>query len=231
MAKYLITGGWGRLGAALRASLDAVVPTSKEMDILDKEKVEFYVSHFSVDAILHLAAVSDSVLAAKDTKKSYAINVQGTANVAEVAKKHGKKLIYISTDYVFPGTIGNYKETDEPSPVNWYGFTKYAGELEIQNRTDNHLIIRTAFRPALWPFPSAYGDVYTSADYIDVIASEILRALALGLTGTIHIGTPKKTLFELARRRNPAIVSESSPAGFPKRKDLNIEKWERFKRK
>lgn len=227
---YLVTGGHGKLGSALCPLIEAVVPTRTEMNILEKERVDFYATHFPVDAILHLAAVSDTVLAEKDTHASYAINVRGTANVAEVAKKHGKKIIYISTDYVFPGTTGDYRETDEPSPSNWYGFTKYAGELEIRERTDNFLIIRTAFRPSVWPFKSAYGDVYTSADYVDVIAGEIAKALMLDITGILHIGTAKKTLFELAGRRNPAIVSESSPVGFPKRKDLHIEKWERLKR-
>ncbi len=70
----------------------------------------------------------------------------------------------------------------------------------------------------------------SSADYADVIAKEILLALSLNLTGVIHIGTAPKTLFELARRRNPDIVPESAPAHFPKRKDFSLKKWEEIKK-
>lgn len=230
MQNYLITGGWGTLGGELRDNLLASVPTKTEMNILDSTRLEQYVTKENVDAILHLAAISDSAAAAKDTRCSYEVNVHGTANIAEAAKKFNKKIIYISTDYVFPGTAGNYKETDEPNPSNWYGFTKYAGELEIQSRTNNHLIIRTGFRPSKWPFRSAYTNVKTSVDYVDVIAKEILLALSLNLSGILHIGTAPKTLYELARQRNPDIGAEEAPESFPKRKDLCIDKWKEIKK-
>lgn len=219
------------MGSELRGKISAVTPTSAEMDILDEDRVAHYLLHYPVTAILHLAAISNSVLAEKEKLNSYRVNVQGTAVTARVAAKFHKKIIYLSTDYVFPGTRGRYKETDEPAPANWYGFTKYAGELEIQSRTENFLIIRTAFRPTAWPFSTAYSNVLTSADYADVIAQEILLALSLNLSGILHIGTAPKTLFELARRRNPEVGEELAPESFPKRKDLCIDKWEKIKRK
>lgn len=228
--KYLVTGGWGKLGSELRDKLPALVPTKAELNILDERRLVHFASQKDIGAILHLAAVSDSAAAAKDKPTSYAVNVRGTATVAKTARHLEKKLIYVSSDYVFPGTAGDYTERDAPEPANWYGFTKYAGELEVQHCGGAHLIIRTAFRPSVWPFASAYSDVYTSADYVDVIAREILLALTMNLHGIIHIGTPKKTLFELAKRRNPAIVAEASPKDFPKRKDLATEKWEEIKR-
>lgn len=230
MQQYLITGGFGRLGTELRGKLPAVAPTSAEMDILDEKRAAYYLLHYPVTAILHLAAISDSVAAEKDKLRSYKINVQGTAVMACAAAKFHKKIIYISTDYVFPGTGGNYKETDAPSPANWYGFTKYAGELEIKSRTENFLIIRTAFRPSQWPFPTAYSNVVTSADYVDVIAQEILLSLQLNLSGILHIGTAPKTLYELARRRNPGVDEELAPETFPKRKDLSVDKWKEIKK-
>lgn len=227
---YLITGAFGTLGSELRGKVSAVTPTSTELNILDAELLAYYLTVRPITAVLHLAAISDSAAAEKDKLHSYRVNVQGTAAVARAAAQFHKKLIYLSTDYVFPGAVGNYKETDAPNPANWYGFTKYAGELEIQSRTTNFLIIRTAFRPSRWPFPTAYSNVLTSADYVDVIAKEILYALSLDLSGIIHIGTAPKTLYELAKQRNPDIIGETAPESFPKRKDLSIEKWEEIKR-
>ncbi|MEK7208087.1 MAG: sugar nucleotide-binding protein [Patescibacteria group bacterium] len=230
MPEYLITGGLGRLGSELCGKLSAVAPASTELDILDEKQIADCLRACPVNAILHLAAIADSAACERDKPRSYLVNVMGTANMARAAKQFQKKLVYISTDYVFPGTRGEYAESDAPSPANWYGFTKYAGELEIQNRTENHLIIRTAFRPSLWPFKSAYDNVLSSADYVDVIGREILLALSLNLTGLVHIGTAPKTLFELARLRNPDIVPESAPAHFPKRKDFSLKRWEEIKK-
>ncbi len=223
--KYLITGGWGRLGSELKDKIDAVAPTKTEMDILNPKAITIQLTNNEVDTILHLAAICDVRQAEKEKLQTYNVNVHGTANLAEAAKKFGKKLIYISTDYIFPGDTGNYSEKDEPSPTNWYGFTKYAGELEIQQQTQNYLIIRTSFRPNVWPFPTAYDDVFTSGDYVDVIADEILTALKLDISGIIHIGTSKKTLFELAKQRNPEIKPEHAPKEILKRKDLDISLW------
>ncbi len=228
--KYLITGGWGELGEHLRDKLPSLSPAHKDLDILNQDQVEKYVSLTDIDSILHLAAITNVSLAEKEKKLTYLVNVKGTAKLSHYAKKFNKRIIYISTDYVFPCTEGKYKETDLPSPFNWYGFTKYAGELEIQNITNDYLIIRTSFRPIVWPFPTAYTNVFTIADYVDVISDEIALCLDQNLTGIIHIGTPTKTLYELARRRNPDVLPEEYQ-GNNKRQDLSIKKWEEIKNK
>jgi hypothetical protein len=77
-----------------------------------------------------------------------------------------------------------------------------------------------------------YTNVYTSADYIDIIAKEIILCLNYNLNGIIHIGTPTKSLYELAKVRNPYIIPEvCSDETFPKRRDLNIDNWFFEKRK
>jgi dTDP-4-dehydrorhamnose reductase len=93
--------------------------------------------------------------------------------------------------------------------------------------SDNYLIIRTSFRPAVWDYPTAYTNVFTSADYVDIIAQEIATCLDIGLSGIIHIGTPKKTLYELALRRNPHVLPEELPVS--QRRDFSIKKWEHIK--
>ncbi len=229
--KYLITGGSGRLGTQIRNRISSVYPTTKQLDILKPVQIEKYLSDKTVGAVLHLAAVCDMAKTEKDHDLTYRVNVIGTRNIAQAAKKYNKKIIYISSDYIFPGTKGNYKETDTPQPANWYGYTKYAGELEIRNLTDNYLIIRTSFRPLIWSFPTAYTNVYTSADYIDVIADEIKTALNLGLSGIVNIGTPVKTFYDLAKQRNSKVLPEECKNdNFPKRRDLSIAKWLKIKK-
>ncbi len=228
--KYLVTGGSGNLGTHLCPKIKCLTPSKEELDILNVAQIEKFVSLDEINAVLHMAAIADTTLADKNKKMTYEVNVKGTANIASAAKRFNKKIIYISTDYVFPCTEDGYKEIDQPQPFNWYGFTKYAGELEIQNSTDNYLIIRTSFRPVVWPFPTAYSDIYTSADYIDVIAAELALCLnqATDLMGIIHIGTPTKTLYELAKKRNPDVLPEKSNDN-KKNRTLSLEKWQQIK--
>lgn len=224
--RYLATGGWGRLGYYIRDSITCIAPTEKEMNILDTSQIKIFVESNNFDAILHLAAITDYRFAEKEKNVCYRVNVLGTRNISEMALKYNLKMYYISTDHVFPCTKGDYKETDNPNPFNWYGFTKYAGELEIQNVIQNYCIIRTSFRPTIWGFPTAYTNVYTSADYVDIIAKEILLCLSFDLQGIFHIGTPSKSLYELAKIRNANIIPEEcKDESFPKRRDLNIDKW------
>lgn len=231
LKKYLITGAWGKLGSCIVAlciknSIEYAAPKKNKMNILNITEIENVIKSSKFDAVLHLAAISDQRYAAKEKALSYQVNVIGTRNIANAARKYGVKLFYISTDYVFSGSEGNYMETDNAAPANWYGFSKYAGELEIMNVMEDFCIVRTSFRPSKWGFPTAYTNVYTIADYIDIIAEEIMLCLAYDLNGVIHIGTPTKSFYQLARIRNQNIVAEEcNDETFPKRRDLNINKW------
>lgn len=229
---YLITGAWGKLGEHLRDELQGLKPKHEELDITNLEQVDKFVSRDDIDVILHMAAVTNRKQALENKQETYKVNVLGTRNIALTVKKYNKKIVYISTDVVFDGKTGNYKETDTPNPKDWYGYTKYAGELEIQNATDKHLIIRTSFRPIVWPFDTAFDDIYTSADYVDIIAKDLLEALSMNITGIIHIGTKTKIMYELAKQRNPNVKPEHAPDTifFAKRIDLNIDKWTQLKK-
>lgn len=229
--RYLVTGGHGKLGKELCPLLDCIAPTHTEMDMLAPLDIERYVTSEDVDEIVHLAAITSRAYADQHKAQSYECNVIGTRNIASIAKKYNKKVFYISTEIVFPGSHGNYQETDVPNPRDWYAFTKYAGELEIQRSETPHLIIRTTFRPHPWGFPTAYINVHTTGDYTDIIAQEIAQCMTINPNGIIHVGTPMKTWYELAQRRNPDVQPEEFPDPMFLRRDLNIERWLDLKKK
>lgn len=77
-------------------------------------------------------------------EEAWAVNVDGTKNIAEACKTFGAKLVFISSDYIFPGTKGSYSEKDKPRPLNYYGKTKAIGEKVIQLLDVDHIIARTA---------------------------------------------------------------------------------------
>ncbi|MBU1327450.1 SDR family oxidoreductase [Patescibacteria group bacterium] len=106
------------------------------VDITDYPAVKNRLQASKADWVFHLAAYTD-VQAAEDERcqgkesLSWKINVDATANIASICRKTGKRLLYISTDYVFDGTKDAYDEGDEPNPQGWYAMTKWEGEKYV----------------------------------------------------------------------------------------------------
>jgi dTDP-4-dehydrorhamnose reductase len=116
--------------------------------------------------------------------------------------KYEIKLVYISTDYVFRGDQGHYREEDPVYPVNKYAWSKLGGECAVR-LYDKALIIRTTFGPNVFPFEKAFVDQWTSRESVRVIAGKIASVLDKDITGTIHVGGDRKTVFAYAKGLDP----------------------------
>lgn len=231
--KILITGGGGRLGTELRGLIpDLIAPSSAELDLTDAQSVLEVVGREQPDIIVHAAAYTNVGGAERERARCWAINVEGTRHIAQAANQVGAKLVHISTDYVFDGQTGHYREDDTPGPVvNYYSLTKLVAE-EAARAAGSHLILRTSFRPREFAYPVAFSDVYTGQDYVDIIAPDIALAAqhALAISdGVLHIATERKSVYELARRRKPDVREGTrAEAGvtLPGDVSLNTERWE-----
>lgn len=163
--KYLITGGNGQLGKELSLELmkqgyEVYAYGRDNMDIINKYDVVSKVLNINPDVIIHCAAYTNVNKAESDKDLCYATNVIGTENITFASNIAKCKLIYISTDYVFNGKKdGEYFIDDMADPINFYGFTKYKGEL-IAKKNPKHFIVRTS-----WVF-GQYGKnfVFTMLD-------------------------------------------------------------------
>jgi len=80
------------------------------------------------EVIIHTAALTNVDECEANNELAYRINAEGTKRVVEIANELGAFLVYVSTDYVFSGDKGMYKEEDEPNPIDYYGYTKLLGE-------------------------------------------------------------------------------------------------------
>lgn len=234
--RMLLTGGSGRLGTALQLLLpELLAPPRSELDLTAPAAVEQAVAAHRPELIVHAAAYTDVAGAESERERCWTTNVGGTRFLVAAARRHGVPLVHISTDYVFYGDRGGYHENDTPGPVrNYYALSKLAAE-EVVRTLERHLVIRTSFRPERWPYPVAFADLYTSQDYIDVIAPEI--ALAISRFDeipdhTLHIATERKSVFELARRRAPEVRRGSkgdAAVGLPDDISLDTSRWQALK--
>ena len=132
---------WEILGTYNSNKID--IPASvHKMDLANEKEVNKLVSSINPDVIVHTAALTGVDYCETHKKEAWRINVNGTRNVAEIAEEINAKLICISTDYVFDGEKGMYKENDQTHPVDYYGETKLEGEKVVKEICDDYLIVR-----------------------------------------------------------------------------------------
>lgn len=199
----IVTGGNGALGTELRQHLPhAKFLGREELDITVPSDIAAAIETHNPDGILHLAAYTAVPKAETERVPAFLVNAGGTHNLTEACRQHDLKMIYVSSDYVFDGEEGMYKTSALRNPINWYGFTKAEGERVVENYS-HHLILRTSFKPKEFPYPRAFEDLWTSADFIDVIAPLLVEQLER--TGKVHIGTERKSIYDLVKRRKPEV--------------------------
>ncbi len=148
--KLLITGASGLYGSKLAKlalvkgievySSDiqslSVYGNFVKLDISGKQQVEEAFKTIKPDVVVHAATLTDVDKCETNKELAWKVNVEGTKNIVEAAQNAGSFLIYISTDYVFSGEKGNYKETDKPDPINYYGLTKLKAEEIVQTQPE-----------------------------------------------------------------------------------------------
>ena len=229
--KILLTGGAGRLGTELQKLRKfEYVPTHEEMDITDKESIKLYTKDKQIDLIVHCAALVNTDKNNVSVDELYLANIVGTWYIVITAPT-----LFISTEYVFDGEKGNYWEYDLTNPLNFYGETKFFGEnVTLKNNGKVIRAARMSSRP--WPYEVACNDMYTSGDYLDIMAKEINLAIDLfdKLPNIVHIGTERKSVLDLAKQTNPNIKEISRKelnSILPYDCSFNTKLWQSIKKK
>ena len=230
--RILLTGGTGLLGTEL-LKLDAEIgaPGRNDLNIIDDAAVARYIADYHPDVIIHAAAITDNREIEDDPSEALDVNIHGIASIAKACLGMRIRLVYLSTDYVYSGDRGNYSESDEVAPTNLYAWTKLAGEVAVR-AVPNHLIIRTSFGDNYFPYPVAFSDKWSSKEYVDLIALDILEAARSPLTGIINIGGPRRTIYEYAVTRNCDIrrIKREDPVfESPTDTSLNLSRWQQYK--
>ena len=208
-----LTGGSGTLGTELIKKSDDfnirfVAPTTDMCDITKFDEVIKSIGSFKGKIVLHAAAMTNVKQIESNPMKSIEVNVCGTINIIKACQELNKKLVFVSTDYVFDGEKGNYKTNDPINPISKYAKTKAAAELLVRT-VDNSLIIRTSFFGYSFPYDKAAFDQWSTKDYVDIIAPMVLKEAKSNKTGIVHVGTDRSSTFEKASRRKVNVEKVS----------------------
>ena len=206
--KILVTGGNGEFCKYLveqGKEHSFLTPTKEEADIRHYWNLDryFYSHQKEFDYVIHAAAITRPMVIHEDHPKlSIHTNIIGTSNVVLMCERYNKKIIYISTDYVYSGKYGNYKETDSLKPFTKYGWSKLGGECAVQ-MYDNHLILRMAMNKKPFPHPKALKDMRKSLMYIQDAAKITLKLL--DQKGIINVGGKSQSVYDFVKEENPNV--------------------------
>eukprot|EP01136_Pigoraptor_vietnamica_P012961 Opistho-1_new@53415 len=160
--KILITGSNGLLGQKLVSLLANqsdihLIATARgknrlpftegyeyqEMDITNAEQVAEVIDKIQPNAIIHTAAMTNVDQCEFEKDLCWAMNVKAVEYLVEACEKHNIYFCHLSTDFIFDGKTGPYSEEAQPSPVSYYGWTKYAAEEVVRRSTCRWSIART----------------------------------------------------------------------------------------
>lgn len=203
--KVFITGVSGQLGHDVakelaRRTIAYKGVSSRELDITDADAVAEVLDAYRPDAVIHCAAYTAVDAAEDDAERCRLVNESGTRAVAEGCRRLGAKLVYLSTDYVFPGEGDAFYETDDvPAPLNVYGRTKLAGEEAVRQTTPRHFIVRTSwvigqhgknFVSSMLRLAEAHSELSVVADQIgSPTFTADLAPLLCDMIASEHFGT------------------------------------------
>jgi len=229
--RVLVTGGTGLLGYwvarlfmvrgfKVYATYHEKAPPDLEvswvrLDLEDLESITRAVEEVKPSIVIHTAAYTDVDGCEVNRERAYRVNYLATAALAK-ASKDTELFIYISTDYVFDGSRGMYRESDVPVPLNYYGLSKLLGEVVVTAILSNSVIVRVsglygysptgkknfgvvAFEKLSRGEPvEAFVDQRLSPTYVKFLAEKLIKLVDARITGVIHIAGERLSRYEFA---------------------------------
>ncbi len=158
--RILITGITGLVGSALADELrqrhDIIAAVRRplkfkdtfakeRLDLNDSDTIKETVEAAMPDAVIHCAGMTSPDECEQNREECEQINAQATAGLAVVCREIEAKLVFLSTDHVFSGKEGFYKEADSPAPINFYGATKLAAENAVRKILPGSIVARLPY--------------------------------------------------------------------------------------
>ena len=149
--KVLVTGyagqlGWDTVRLLETRGIECRGVDMQDFDLTDGQAVKNYVQTYRPNAIVHCAAYTNVDKAESEPEICAGVNGMGTLNMVRAALSVGAKMVFISTDYVFPGTGDHPWKVDDPyGPLNVYGMSKVQGEDAVRSLMTRFFILRTSW--------------------------------------------------------------------------------------
>jgi len=251
--KFLVTGSAGLVGQQVVKYLSKSNQVfscyneskpeygdSVKMDLKNYEMISSVLTEIKPDVVIHLGAMTGVDICEKEKTSASEINTKATEIIAKECSKLNSFLVYVSTDYVFDGNFGMYKEDDVANPLGFYGKSKLEGEKAVQNFSTNWCIARTSTPFGLHPTKKSFPmwvienlqkqkqidvliDQFTSPTYIPNLSRMLIEISERRITGIIHAAGASK----ISRYQMASMVSDklNLDGTLLKQISMNKMKW------
>ena len=232
MDKILVTGGKGRFSnelKKLKTRYKFIFRSKTQLNILSTNSINKNIKKFRPKIVLHLAGLSRPMSVHENNiNKSIDLNIIGTSNLVKICNNFKIKIIFFSTNYVYPGTKGNYSEKDPINPWNNYGWSKLGAEAAVQ-MYKNSLIIRACMTEKPFIHKFAFSDVKSNFIFHEDFAKIFVKLIKK--KGVINIGGKVKTIYEFAKKYNMNVKKKKSRGLLPKQMHMNLTKLNKYLKK
>jgi dTDP-4-dehydrorhamnose reductase len=212
MSKIVILGD-GLLGNELvkQTGWDCI---SRKKDNFDITNTYDYYKLLEYDVIVNCIANTNTY--STDKESHWKVNYEAVANLTDFCGVNNIKLVHISTDYVYTNSVDNASEIDIPiHGNNWYSYTKLLADAYIELKSKNYLICRETHKPIPFPYEIAWVNQIGNFDYVNKIASIIIKLIENNAQGIYNVGTELKSIYTLAKNTSivkPGLKLENVPS-------------------
>lgn len=230
MTKIVFSGGSGRFASEfkkIKSNCNIYYPDKKKLDVTNIKSIRKYLKQIKPKYFIHCAALSRPMdIHLRKISQSISTNIIGTSNVVIACSEQNIKLIYFSTNYVYPGIKGDYRETDPVLPINNYAISKLGGECAVQ-MYKNSLILRVCMTEKPFVHKKAFDDVEMNFMFHEELAKNLLKVI--NKKGIINIGGKKQTVIKFAKKYNkniqPISARKMIKKNYPLKQSMNVNKY------
>ena len=203
--------GDGLLGSHIisQTGWDYLSQEKDNIDVIeDFEGLAYLLDDIEPDLIVNCIGYTDTY--DKERQNHWNLNYKFVVNLVDFCDNRDYGLVHISTDYIYANSQGGFGENDIPvHQETWYSYCKLLADaymqLSMEDNFIDRLLIRCSFKPTPFPYEKAFVNVRGTFDYVDTIAEQIIELIKEGRTGVWNIGTPSKTMVELAKQTKPNV--------------------------
>ena len=231
MGNIAVTGESSRFAKTLKkyfCGKNIFYTKKSELNILKVKSINNFIKKKKIKILVHLAGLSRPMsIHDKNISESIDLNIIGTSNIVKCCEKNNVKLIYFSTNYVYPCKKGPYKEDSSLLPINNYGWSKLGGESAVQMYS-NSLILRLCVTEYPFVHAKAYTNVLSSFIYHDKLAINFKKLIKK--RGIINVGGKRQTVFNFVKKYNKRIKGIKSKTIYLDN-SINTKKFEKIIKK
>ena len=181
------------------------------------------IAESEVNTVINCIGNTDTYSDDKDSMMD--VNYKFVVELTMLLNNLGKKLVHISTDYVYSNSVQYAKETDVPIHNDtWYGYSKILSDGWVENFSNDYLLCRMTHKPKPFPYEKAWTNQIGNFDYVDNQAKRLVGLVNSDAKGIVNVGRETVSMYELAKQTKKDVVRNECDYPVPQIITMNINK-------